>query len=258
MAASKRGPNFPKNPLSWAIEKGLVVYETEGMHSFPAESLARSLGYNGAKNGAAIRAIANLSVYKVIERESKGMYRVSEKLRDYKLVEDKKVKLEILSGWLNAPKVFSALLDKFSPLDLPSDNTLIYELVAIHGFKEDVAKIVLKSFKDSVNFVAETGGFKDLEAAIDLDYDESNPENNPQAIADTPPQPQRAGGIINSAIAASTSCQQDIIGIRIPILLAGGRKAFIELPEEFYEKDKIKLKAHLELMTTLDEEGYYE
>jgi hypothetical protein len=41
---------------------------------------------------------------------------------------------------------------------------------------------------------------------------------------------------------------------RIPVRLAGGRRAWIEIPMPFYEADKDRLKKQIDLLLTNDDE----
>jgi hypothetical protein len=41
---------------------------------------------------------------------------------------------------------------------------------------------------------------------------------------------------------------------RIPVRLAGGRRAWLLIPHEFREADKTRLKAQIDLLLTEDEE----
>jgi hypothetical protein len=43
-------------------------------------------------------------------------------------------------------------------------------------------------------------------------------------------------------------------GVRYPIRLAGGRMAWIDVPDPFYEADKNRLRAQLEIIGTVDED----
>ena len=41
---------------------------------------------------------------------------------------------------------------------------------------------------------------------------------------------------------------------RIPVRLAGGRRAWLEIPTPFYAADKLRLKAQIDLLLTEEEE----
>lgn len=81
------------------------------------------------------------------------------------------------------------------------------------------------------------------DSSVQIASAQSTPEANVAAQQrPLPPQPQ------------STHSE----GVRYPIRLAGGRMAWIEVPDPFYEADKKRLQAQLAIIGTVDEDNEFE
>ena len=83
---AQRSPNYPIQPLEWAVETALTLLQKEGLHAVPADIVARNLGYKDASNGKARRILANLKAFGVIDKASGGKLVISQDVQRYKLI----------------------------------------------------------------------------------------------------------------------------------------------------------------------------
>lgn len=244
-----RSPNYPQQALEWAVNSGLALLEQEKLHSVPVDIIAQNLGYKDAKNGKARRVLANLKAFGILKKAAGGKVAVSQDVQRYKLSPSEQDKVTYLKQWVRSPLLYSRLLEKY-PDGLPSDAVLIFELVDEHGFNEDAAQKAIDVFRESLRFVeSKAGNLSDqyddedsLEEEDDaLEEKEGNGEvhnASPLLKKNNPPPPPPTSGTV-----------------RYPVRLAGGRMAYIDVPDPFYEKDKDKLKAQLEVIGTVDEDN---
>lgn len=234
MSDSKRqkSPRAPSMPLGEAIERAMAVYEKEQRHAAPTDVVAKDLGYKSANNGAALSTIASLSYYGLLDRPEPGKLAVSADMQSYQYAPSQKMKKELVLKWLATPPVFRELLEKYEG-GLPSDATIRYDLIH-EGFKPATAESVLKAFKESVEFA----GYYQVE--LDSEATESDEGENSKPVEDRTPQPQEA----------SSRHSHDEALDRIPVRLDARRRAWLEIPYPFYEADKRRLKAQIDLLLT--------
>lgn len=255
-----RSPNYPRHPIDWAIDNGLSLLEKEHLHAVPVDVIAKDLGYKDAKNGAARRAIAALNAFGILQRASGGKLQVSSDLQRYKLNPNENDKAIQLKQWLKQPLLYSKLLDKYHD-NLPSDQALIFELVGDYGFNESAAQNAIEGFRASLNFVEEvTKGLEDegeseSEDEFGLEEQESDdPRSEQDAVSREEPKPATKRPTPQAAQTQPALSE----GVRYPVRLAGGRMAYIEVPDPFYDVDKKRLEAQLEIIGTVDEDNEFE
>lgn len=233
----KKSPRAPSSALDEALERALRLYEKERRHAVPVELAAQAMGYKGAKNGAALTTLATLRYYGLLDRPEEGMLRVSADVEHYKFNPSDEARTALKIKWLRAPVVFSDLLSIYEN-SLPSDDTLRYDLIK-RGFSPETAADCAVIFRRSVEWAdyfaqasRATNSPPDNEEETPLDAlsPEDRPPTATQTIATAPPQ------------------HSDVD--RIPIRLEGGRKAWLEVPIPLYEKDKIRMKAQIDLLLT--------
>jgi len=253
---ASRSPNYPLKSIEWALEKALELLDKEGLHSVPADIVAQNLGYKDANNGNARRALAILKAFGMLDKAPNGKLAVSQEVRRYKLLPEESEKIVLLKQWLNKPLLYKKLLDKYDT-PLPSNRVLLFELVDEHGFNESAAEKAIKVFLQSVEFVNNAGlsanecednapiedDFEDVDVDADLDVIEINQEKEPQN-SESPKN-----------LTQAQAPQKD--RVRYPVRLTGGRMAWIDVPEPFYEADKIKLVAQIEIIGTDDEDNEF-
>lgn len=235
----KKSPRAPSISLDDAIEKAAKIYEKERCHIAPADAAAQHAGYKNAANGAALSTMASMKYYGLLDRPREGMVAVSRDVEAYKFAPNELIRQEILTKWLRSPPAFAELLDQY-PQGLPSDANLKYQLIQ-KGFAPAPAEQFLQVFRKSVDFV----NYYERNIGASNTHDdieqESEISREPNVVAPAY-QP-------NQVVEANTN-ETD----RIPVRLAGGRKAWIEIPVPFYSSDKERLNKQIELLLTDDEE----
>lgn len=245
MASSrKKSPKVPAMSLSEAVDRALKVYDRELLNPVPSDAVAQDMGYKDARGGASIQALASLKGYGLLEVAGVGQLAMSPEVEDYKFTPDENHKLELLRKWVRKPRVFEVILEKY-PRRLPSDTALQYDLVKM-GFTEKSAKSCLQTLKESTEFARYFEGVS-VSASSEGQRDEI-PEPLRPAAADV----QRRGYARPSSATPPAPATEN--SDRIPVRLTGGRRAWVELPVPFFEKDKKILKAQIDLIVT-DEEG---
>jgi len=244
----KKSPRSPSMPLNEALDRALKVYDQERLHPAPVEVIAGAMGYKSANNGSALSAIASLRYYGLLERPKEGCLAVTKNVELYKFTPSETTRSELLIEFLKSPPLYAELIEQYSS-SLPSDATLIYELIQ-RGFIPSAAESAVSCFKQSVQFAAyferKTASPK---ASLEDDLDEM--ENSVAAVA---PSVQ-----VEVPIAPLTkpnlhvSAEEEEFD-RYPVRLPGGRKAWLLIPTIFYEADKTRLKAQIDLLLTEDDE----
>lgn len=253
--ARKKSPRAPSISLDEALDRALKAYERERLHPAPTEVVAQNLGYKSANNGAALSALASLRYYGLVERPKEGLLAITKDVESYKFSPSNEHKQSLLIGFLKKPAIFAELLIQYES-GLPSDANIRYELIQ-RGFSPNSAESVVTIFRKSVDFA----GFFGASQEIPEDGAVSNDAQQVDAKAlhsTSSPQPQsleqvtimtRSPSISSSSMPVATG-----EGDQIPIRLHGGRRAWLVIPAPFYEADKVRLKAQIDLLLTQDEE----
>jgi hypothetical protein len=240
----KKSPRAPSIPLLDAIDKAGRVLERQGLHEGSIDVVAQHLGYKDSKNGAALTTLASLGYYGLVNRVRDGMLAVSKDVQLYRFAPEESTKRSLLTKWLRTPPVFGELLSKYTT-SLPSDVNIKFDLIQ-GGFSPAKADEVVSVFRKSVDSV----GYYDqarteppptaaAEASVDIDDEEDlmaarEPRNAPT----------------ERRLPRETPADVD----RIPVRLSANRRAWLEVPVPFYEADKKRLIAQIELILT-DEEA---
>jgi hypothetical protein len=233
----KLSPRAPTVTLEVALQRVFRAYDLERLHAAPADAIAQAMGYANANSGSATTAIASLRYFGLLERPKDGFLAVSKAVETYKYAPDEGMKAPILLEFLKTPPLYQELLTKY-PDGLPSSATLKYELIQ-KGFLPQAVDAVLAAFLQSVAFARY---FEPLDV---------QPEQSPASaaqqerteVADVNRQAERNPKL-------ETPFNPDIAeGVdQIPIRLSGGRKAWIMIPMPFYESDKARLKAQIDVL----------
>lgn len=251
-----RSPNYPLQPLEWAVETGLKLLEKEGVHAVPADVIASHLGYKDATNGRALRVLANLKTFGIVQKVAGGKLAVSKEVQRFKLHPNDADRAALIHQWLKKPLLFSKLLEKYDG-HLPSDRALVFELVDEHGFLELAAQSAIEVFRASLHYAERfSAATKDDVAHEDVVEDEPQEIGGavtPQAKQPPAPAPSQLGNAFQLPPVPAVR-----EGVRYPIRLAGGRMAWIDVPDPFYEADKKRLQAQLAIIGTVDEDNEFE
>jgi len=235
--------------LKEAVDRVGKAYEKEGLHPANADIVAHHLGYKSAGNGAAKRALAALGYYGLLERPSEGMLAVTKSFQEYKFAPSEELRTQTLRKWLLNPGVFAELLEKF-PDRLPSEASLKYELIQ-KGFSPEAAGECLTAFLESVQYVQSLSSNVDAEAPKAVG---ETTDANVEAIDDQRGLDSPTAGTRPTATATAPEIVEDEDSDRIPVRLAGGRRAWLVIPSPFYAADKRRLISQIELLLADDDE----
>lgn len=243
-APRKKSPRAPSMALDEALDRALKAYEKDRLHPGPTEVVAQNLGYKGANNGSALSAIASLRYFGLLERPSEGSLAISKDVETYRFAPDPEHKQAVLKSFLMRPTLYADLLEKFQS-GLPSDANLRYDLIQ-RGFSPQAADLALTSFKRSVEFVGYFSAPHATSLAVGKPDFEIEAAAAPTMNSTEPAQRQVAHPKLPSEIDDATDS--------IPVRLPGGRRAWLLIPTPFFEGDKVRLKAQIDLLLTQDEE----
>jgi len=243
-APRKKSPRAPSLPLDEALDRVMRTYDKDRTHPSPVDVVAQHLGYKTANSGTALQAIASLRYYGLLERPSDGYLAVSKEVESYRFAPDESTKQALLRSFLRRPALFAELLDRFSD-GLPSDANLRFDLIQ-RGFLPSTAASLVGVFRTSTEFakyfeVAAPSRATELPRSEEPSFAEE-PEPDPVRLPQT--DPMRARHVI----------EDDGASDRIPVRLSGGRRAWLVIPQVFFEADKKRLKAQIDLLLTEDDE----
>jgi hypothetical protein len=241
-AIRKKSPRAPSIPLGEAIESALRVYEKEKRYPAPTEVVAQGMGYKSANNGTALGALASLRYFGLLEKPEDGKLAVSKDVENYQYAPDPKIKSELLLKWLRAPSIFADLLDRY-PGGLPSDANLRFDLIN-RGFSPAAADSAISVFRRSAEFAGYNASQRDESNQADRQAGE--------ALAFETGVVHAASSIVGSSKPPLQSELSVDETDTIPVRLSEGRKAWLVIPTPFYEADKLRLKAQIDLLLTED------
>ena len=241
----KKSPRAPTLPLGEAIERVIKIYDRERLHQAPADVAAQALGYKSANNGSALSILASLRYFGLVERPKDGFLCVNKNVEAYKFAPDENLKRSLILGFLKTPPLYNELLERYAA-GLPSDANLRFELIQ-KGFSPQSSEPILTAFKESVEFANY--------------YDE---KTNPAAVSEKFPAKERLNQQAhdndsepeNPVLEFSTEKNEEKSeSDRVPVRLSGGRKAWLIIPNPFFEADKVRLKAQVDLILSEDEQS---
>jgi hypothetical protein len=241
-APRKKSPRAPSIALDEAVDRVSKVYERERRHAAPTDVVAQDLGYKSANNGSALSTLASLRYFGLLERPKDGFLAVTKEFESYQFAPDERMRREILLKWLRNPPVFAELLDTYGQ-GLPSDATVRFDLIQ-RGFAPSAAESLINVFKRSVAFA---GPFEHSRFDLDVSAEETNEVE--EDVATT--EPIQSSPTQRSA-APSVEMSGDMD--KIPVRLSGNRRAWLIIPTPFYNADRKRLKAQIDLLLTEDDQ----
>lgn len=251
----KVSPRAPSLALDEALARVERMYKGEGRHPAPVEVVMKQIGYSG-KSGPALQAIASLGYWGLVERPKDGFLRVSKEVEDYLFTPDERHKQDLLVRFLRKPALFASLLDQYHDR-LPSDASIKYDLIQ-KGFIPGSAESCVNIFKKSIDFA-------DYYAWVRRQSDVVDSQDVSASDEVEVPSDELLREVLDVELGSRNLLQQDKPVIneipvvlanvdsnvdRIPVRLAGGRRAWLEIPMPFYKADKERLKSFIDLLLT--------
>lgn len=251
----KVSPRAPSMSLGEAVERAGKAYDKERLHAAPADVVAQNIGYRGASNGAALAALASLRYYGLLERPKDGVLVVAKDYENYRFAPNETTKRGLLRKFLLSPPLFRELLDQYAD-GFPSDATLQYELIQ-RGFLPATAANLVNVLRRSIEFAGEPPPPPPQPAPGSAAVSETPKASFPgESVSLGEPD----GAALQATEARAPAEPAEPLRIdgatthdRIPVRLSGNRRAWLVVPEPFYEADKKRLKAQIDLLLTEDE-----
>lgn len=221
------------------------IYEKDRLHPIPTEIAAKHMGYASANNGAALQCLASLRYYGLLDRPRDGFVAVSKDVEAFRLAPTEDSRKVFLRRFVSTPPLYAALLDR-SNAGMSSYESLKHELIQ-RGFMPGSAGTVAAAFMRSVEFADALGPALPPDSAPEAVLQESAQDGSgPAAFAPIAARWQSPAGDVPGA--GIEAAGHD----RIPVRLTGGRRAWLVIPALFYDRDKERLKAQIDLLWTQD------
>lgn len=246
----QKSPRAPSIALDDAIDRAIRIYEKERRHAAPTELIAQHIGYKSANNGTALSALASLRYYGLVERPKEGHLAVVKDVETYQYAPNAAVRQELLKQWLKSPPIFAELLETYRD-GLPSDANIRFDLIN-RGFAPIAAEALLSVFRRSVEFANYFDAFDNPQAPASAKEVPTKSSVPP----DSPPVHQEAPSGTDTSVYQPPAAQDHPASgyDRIPVRLAGGRRAWLEIPSPFFAADKLRLKSQIDLLLTEEDE----
>ena len=146
-----RSRNYPSLSLGEALQRARELYKKEGRARVPAAVLVSAWGYNSL-NGASLRVLSALRQYGLLEGSNEESRLSSRALTLILEPEESPDYNEALHEALAAPALFQEIIQEYGE-DVPSDGALVSYLVRKQNFSESGARILIESFRESVDLV---------------------------------------------------------------------------------------------------------
>lgn len=159
-----RSPAYPAINLETAIQRARQLYDKERHHPTPVATVVSHWGYTSL-NGAALGAVAALKKYGLLDEEGAGEDRKASLSRladDILMHPDGAKRAEATQEAALRPAIHREMWDKYH-LELPSDQSLLWELTRDRGFTERGAAEFIRTYKATIAYAkledpSRTGG----------------------------------------------------------------------------------------------------
>ena len=150
-----RGISYPFLGLQEAVERAQKFYEVERKNAAPASTAVKHWGYSEKSSGGK-QTIAALQYFGLMQYLGTGEHRqVKLTERAYDIIHnppDSEERYQALRDAVAAPKLYAELLAKFSPHELPSDDTLKFFLLRNKDISPNSVDSLIKNFRASLSF----------------------------------------------------------------------------------------------------------
>lgn len=181
----ERSPNYPGIDLDEALNRARTIERHEGRHSAPARSILSHWGY-GENSGSGLVIFAALKKFGLLIEEGSGAGRKGRLSDDAIAIikderEDSPDRLRRIQEAALRPPIHTELWERYGS-ELPSDETLRYELQVEKGFTERAVGDFIPQYKRTIEFaeLAERG-------KLSSDDEDSSPTPKRDEVLVTPP-----------------------------------------------------------------------
>lgn len=194
-ARGVRGPSYPSMNIEEAIGKAQQVWAAEKRNAAPVEVVSKDWGYSPTSSSGKM-TVAALLHYGLLEDSGSGaqrMVKLTGRALDIILddIADSPRRMQAIKDAVGAPKLFADILAKWSPQELPSDQTLRFYLLREKGFNEGSVAQFVKDFRSSVAF-AKMDKTPKMGASEKVETPVNPTGNGPEVVAKDDPQVQAA------------------------------------------------------------------
>jgi hypothetical protein len=149
-----RSPAYPAISLPNAIDLARKLWNAQRKHEAHIDSALKALGYN-SRNGAALRAIAALNHYGLIEDSGGGddrKIKLSECAQDIlHLAENDDRRQKAIQASALAPSIYAALWERYGE-HLPDDSAIKPFLVRDKGYNDSMVENLLADYRATLEF----------------------------------------------------------------------------------------------------------
>lgn len=198
-ATGNRSPNYPQLGVGSAIDKAKKMYEKEYKHSMPAQVAVEALGYKSL-SGTAKSVLSTLRKYGLVTFDGKDGYKVSDDtvaIAELPL-EDPERSAAIRRVALR-PAAYKQLGEKYGAT-LPSDGAIRHFLIQ-SGYQSDGANLLIKVYKETLDFLAKVPVAPNPEAAQQPSVDVKQTTDLGQTPPASTTMPPAAPAITDNALA---------------------------------------------------------
>lgn len=185
----------PAVSLRKAVDKVRLLFEADGQSGSTRESAFKHLGYNTTSSGSALGLMSAIKKFGLIKEDSNRILLTNDALLILLKGGNEELKREAIRRCALKPELFKNLWNQYSLNGLPSDDTLRSELVIGHRFNAKAVDIVIRSFRDTLDYAGiKAGQFLSSEDTQDEregqenGADEENNDNTPREQFPSTPQ----------------------------------------------------------------------
>ena len=218
-AAGSRSPNYPQLSVGPAIDRAKKIYEKEYTHSMPAQVAVEALGYKSL-SGTAKGVLSTLRKYGLVTFDGKDGYKVSDDtVAIAELPSEDPERIAAVRRVALRPAAYKQLGDKYGST-LPSEGAIRHFLIQ-SGYQSDGANLLIKVYKETLDFLAKMPASSSSEEAQHLGTDaktaniQSQSSSGPAAVPVVMPtviDPQvSAAGTDRHQVPLSAKCTVEIV-----------------------------------------------
>lgn len=245
MARAPKSPSSPSHSLEQSMNMTMKLFDAYGNAQFGATQIATAAGLS-VSSGAFKGWLSDLKQYGLLEKVDRSSYVVTQRFKDYLLVEDsepakaKSMRLE----YVDTPPFFEQLLSSLNG-KLPELRNLTSLLITQHGFNKTKASATARAFSESLQWAGALDSKRNIilakqEARAGADeanglHSFSDNQQEETVMAPFPASPFSAGSAAND------------LTMQIP--LRDGRIATINYPADLTSDEAEKLSQVLQALT---------
>jgi hypothetical protein len=150
-----RGISYPFLSLVDSVDRAQKFYDIERKNAAPVSSAVKHWGYSEKSSGGK-QTIAALQYFGLMQYLGTGEHRqVKLTERAFAIIHnspESEERYQALRDAVASPKLYAELISKFSPSELPSDETLRFFLLRTKDVSPNSIDTLIKNFRASLSF----------------------------------------------------------------------------------------------------------